>query len=255
MHAVVPPRASALCVFFFGTQHGRNTWVHYLAAHRTATHRRVRPSMVVVWALLDVSRHFIVRPLTLASPRPGPAHQSARPEIRWSRKPRLPFRSHGQQRHNGLPYYSTECDDENSKFRSPSPAKDSCTNAGVKQGVTRVSYSPRVRTQMWACCSQCSPNFKRGRSTSPGPYCQTGAHPPVYCRPRPSGASLKLPARRYALASFFVMFRCPGQGRGDDTVRLPHHHRGTPPRDGFKRPDLGQCHPKSVAGASKQRCS
>ena len=129
MHAVVVPLASALCVFFFGTQHGRNTWVHYLAAHRTATHRRVRPSMVVVWALLDVSRHFIVRPLTLASPRPGPAHLSARPEIRWSRKPRLPFRSHGQQRHNGLPYYSTDCDDENSKFRSPSPAKDLCTNA------------------------------------------------------------------------------------------------------------------------------
>ena len=101
---------------------------------------------------------------------------------------------------------------------------------------------------MWTCCSQCSPNFKRGRSTSPGPCCQTGAHPPVYCRPRPSGASLRLPARRYALASFFVMFRCPGQGRGEDTVRLPHPHRGTPLRDGFKRPDLGQCHPKSVAG-------
>ena len=123
-----------------------------------------------------------------------------------------------------------------------------CTNADVKQGGTRVFYSPRVRTQMWACCSQCSPNFKRGRSTSPGPCCQTGAHPPVYCRPRPAGASLRLPARRHALASFFVMFRCPGQGRGDDTVRLPHHHRGTPPRDGSKRPDLGQCHPKSVAG-------
>ena len=96
MHAVVPPLAFALCVFFFGTELGRNTWVHYLATHRTATHRRVRPSMVVVWALLDVSRHFIVRPLTLASPRPGPAHQSAQPDIRRSGKSRLPFRSHGQ---------------------------------------------------------------------------------------------------------------------------------------------------------------
>ena len=96
MHAVVPPLASALCVFFFGAELGRKTWVHYLATHRTATHRRVRPSMVVVWALLDVSSHLVVRPLTLASPRPGPAHQSAQPDIRWSGKSRPPFRSHGQ---------------------------------------------------------------------------------------------------------------------------------------------------------------
>ena len=62
MHAVVPALASALCVFFFGTLSGRNTWVHYLAAHRTATHRRVRPSMVVVWASLDVRRHLSFAP-------------------------------------------------------------------------------------------------------------------------------------------------------------------------------------------------
>ena len=34
MHAVVLPLASASCVFFFGTELGRNTWVHYLATHR-----------------------------------------------------------------------------------------------------------------------------------------------------------------------------------------------------------------------------
>ena len=193
MHAVVHPLASALCVFFFGTQHGRNTWVHYLAAHRTATHRRVRPSMVVVWALLDVSRHFIVRPLTLASPRPGPAQQSARPEIRWSRKPRLPFRSHGQQRHNGLPYYSTDCDDENSKFRSPSPAKDSCTNADVKQGVTRVSYSPRVRTPPGVAQRT---EEEESRSVSADPWKLPSAYrcSPVSCQFTPNVAPGSVPA-------------------------------------------------------------
>ena len=63
MHAVVEPLASTLRVFFFGTELGRNTWVHYLATQRTATHWRVRPSMVVVWAALDVPGHFIVRSL------------------------------------------------------------------------------------------------------------------------------------------------------------------------------------------------
>ena len=41
--------------------------------------------------------------------------------------------------------------------------------------------------------------------------------------------------------------RSPEQGRGDDTVLLPHHHRGTAPRDGSKRQDMGRHHPKSVA--------
>ena len=94
MHAVVLLLASALRVFFFGTQLGRNICVHYLAAHRTATHRRVRSSMVVVWASLNVGRHFIVRPLTFASLLTIPRSQ----KIRWSEKLRLPFRSYDRQK-------------------------------------------------------------------------------------------------------------------------------------------------------------
>jgi hypothetical protein len=44
-------------------------------------------------------------------------------------------------------------------------------------------------------------------ATSHGPCCQTGTHPPVNCRPRPSCAPLRLPIRCHPLASFYAMSR------------------------------------------------
>ena len=71
MNAVVASLTSASCVFFFRTALGCDECIHRLTAHRAAAYGDVRSSMVVVWASLDVSEHFIVRLLTLASPRPG----------------------------------------------------------------------------------------------------------------------------------------------------------------------------------------
>ena len=71
MNAAVASLTSASCVFLFRTALGCDEFIHRLTAHRAAAYGDVRSSMVVVWASLDVSAHFIVRLLTFASPRPG----------------------------------------------------------------------------------------------------------------------------------------------------------------------------------------